>query len=246
VNPLLVPIVAVQGMWMRSTIEMASPAAGPTSGTVGDPSRSPVRIAVVGESTAAGCGVDTHNDGFAGCLARELAQRIRRPVTWEVVGQHGATARRIRYRFLPQLEENLDGQRLDLAVLLAGGNDVLSRRTPDEWGADLAAIVDDLAARAGRVAVAGTPPFAAFPALPATLGRYLAERGSALDAVSQQICAQRPQAIWISSTAGVPPPDSFAPDRFHPSAAGYRRWAQDVAPHIAHLVAQDGRRPRDA
>jgi len=233
VNPLLLPIVAVQGMWVRSTFKLASPAAGSTSGTVGDAARPPVRLAVVGESTAAGCGVDTHDEGFAGCLARELAQRTRQPVTWEVIGQHGATARRIRHRLLLRLGENLDGQRLDLAVLLAGGNDVLSRRAPGEWGDDLAIIVDDLAARAERVVVVGIPPFATFPSLPATLGRYLGERASALDAVSQQVCAQRPQATWISRPAGVPPPGFFAPDRFHPSAAGYRLWAQDVADHIA-------------
>jgi len=229
VNPLLVPIAAVQGRWMRSTIKLASPAAGPTSGTVGDPSRPPVRIAVVGESTAAGCGVDTHDHGFPGWLARELAARTRRPVTWEVVGQFGATARRIRYRLLPRLGENLN-----VAVLLAGANDVLTRRTPGQWRDDLAAIVGDLTGRAEQVAVAGVPPFAAFPSLPTTLGRYLAQRAGALDAVSQQVCAKQPRATWISSTDILPiGPDFFAQDCFHPSAAGYRRWAQAVAEHLA-------------
>jgi lysophospholipase L1-like esterase len=229
VNPLLVPIAAVQGMWMRSTIKLASPAAGPTSGTVGDPSRPPVRIAVVGESTAAGCGVDTHDHGFPGWLARELAARTRRPVTWEVVGQFGATARRIRYRLLPRLGENLN-----VAVLLAGANDVLTRRTPGQWRDDLAAIVGDLAGRAEQVAVAGVPPFAAFPSLPTTLGRYLAQRAGALDAVSQQVCAKHPRVTWIGSTDILPMgPDFFAHDCFHPSAAGYRRWAQAVAEHLA-------------
>jgi lysophospholipase L1-like esterase len=229
VNPLLVPIVAVQGIWMRSTIEMASPAAGPTSGTVGDPFRPPMRIAVVGESTAAGCGVDTHDDGFPGCLARELAARTRRPVRWEVVGQFGATARRIRYRLQPRL-----GANLNVAVLLAGANDVLTRRTPQQWRDDLAAIVEDLADRAEHVAVTGVPPFAAFPSLPTTLGRYLAERAGALDEVSQQVCVKHPRATWISSTDILPiGPDFFAHDRFHPSAAGYRRWAQVVADRLA-------------
>lgn len=120
-NPLLVPIAAAQGRWMRSTIKLASLAAGPTSGTIGDASRPPVRIAVVGESTAAGCGVDTHDHGFPGYLARELAARTRRPVTWEVVGQFGATARRIRYRLLPRLGENLH-----VAVLLSDSPEALS------------------------------------------------------------------------------------------------------------------------
>jgi len=229
VNTLLLPIVAAQGMWVRATIKMASPAAGPTSGTVGDPSRPPVRIAVVGESTAAGCGVDTHDDGFPGWLARELAARTRRPVRWEVVGQHAATARRIRYRLLPRL-----GEHLDVAVLLAGGNDVLAQRTPGQWGDDLAAIVDGLADRAEHVAVTGIPPFAEFPSLPSTLRRYLAQRAGAFDEVSKLVCAQRPRTTWISSTDILPiGPDMFAHDGFHPSAAGYRRWAQAVADHLA-------------
>jgi lysophospholipase L1-like esterase len=229
VNPLLLPIVALQGMWVRHATELLPPATGPTIGTVGDPSRPPVRIAVVGESTAAGCGVHTHDEGFPGWLARELAARTRRPVTWEVVGQHAATARRIRYRLLPQLGDNLN-----VAVLLAGGNDVLAGRTPGQWRDDLAAIVDDLTNRAEQVAVTGIPPFAAFPSLPTTLGRYLAQRAAAFDELSQRVCAEQPRAVWISSTSILPTgPDMFAQDRFHPSAAGYRRWAQAVAGHLA-------------
>ena len=228
-NPLLLPIAAAQGIWVRSTIKLVSPAAGPTSGTVGDPSRPPVRIAVVGESTAAGCGVDTHDHGFPGCLARELAARTHRPVRWEVIGQFGATARRIRYRLLPRLGENLN-----VALLLAGANDVLTRRPPEQWRDDLAAILDGLTDRAEQVAVTGVPPFAAFPSLPTTLGCYLAQRAGALDAVSQQVCAGQPQATWINSTDILPiGPDFFAQDRFHPSAAGYRRWARAVADHLA-------------
>ncbi|MEV6597995.1 SGNH/GDSL hydrolase family protein [Actinoplanes sp. NPDC051346] len=187
----------------------------------------PVRIAVVGESTAAGCGVDTHDDGFAGQLAREIAALTRRPVTWEIIGQHGATAHRIRHRLLPRL-----GAGLDVAVVLAGVNDVLSRRTLAQWGDDLGGIVDDLAGRAERVAVTGIPPFDEFPALPGTLRRYLARRGSALDAVARQVCAERPRSTWIGSTGVAVGADFFAGDRFHPSALGYGHWARTVAAHL--------------
>jgi hypothetical protein len=132
---------------------------------VGTTSRTPLRIAVVGESTAAECGVDNHDDGFTGCLAREVTARTQRPVRWQVVSQFGATARRIRYRLLPQL-----GEDFDVAVLLAGGNDVMSGRSPGQWRDDVSAIVDGLVERAGHVVVAGIPPFALFPSMPARRG----------------------------------------------------------------------------
>jgi lysophospholipase L1-like esterase len=223
---LHLPVAAAQGLWLRSTIKVAPPAPGPTRGRAGTTSRPALRIAVVGESTAAGCGVDSHDEGFAGSLARELTARTHRPVDWQVAGQLGATARRIRHRLLPQVDEDLDA-----AVLLAGGNDVMSRRTPEEWQDDLTAIVDDLTGRAGHVVVAGTPPFALFPAMPATLGRYLSERAAALDEVARRVCASRPCATWVTMP-GIPGPDFFARDRFHLSAVGYRHWAQVIAGHL--------------
>ncbi|WP_051773297.1 SGNH/GDSL hydrolase family protein [Saccharothrix sp. NRRL B-16314] len=228
-NPLLMPIVAAQGIWVRKSIKLLPPAAGPTTGSAGDAATGlPVRIAVVGESTAAGCGVDAHDEGFPGSLARTIAERTDRPVTWEAIGQHGATARRIRYKLLPQL-----GEDLTVAVLLAGANDVLGRRTPAQWAEDLGAVVDELGKRAEHVVVVGIPPFKTFPSLPGTLRRYLSQCAGALDAASQRVCAERPGALWINSTDVMPiGPDFFSEDRFHPSAYGYLRWAQAVADHI--------------
>jgi lysophospholipase L1-like esterase len=234
-NPLLLPIVAVQGIRVRRTTEAMPPAAGPRTGRVGDPAGEPLRVGVVGESTAAGCGVDRHDQGFAGALARDLSARTGRPVEWHVVGQDGATARRIRYRLLPQL-----GDGMDVAVLLAGVNDVLTRRAPSQWAEDLEAIVRDLVTRADRVVVAGLPPFGAFPAMPATLRRYLAERAAALDEVSRQVCARQQRARWVGAATLLPAgPGFFAADNFHPSAIGYRYWARMVATQLPSW--QDGR-----
>ncbi|MGW6873123.1 SGNH/GDSL hydrolase family protein [Streptomyces xanthophaeus] len=228
-NALLMPVIAVQGMWVRATTEVLPPAAGPNTGTVGtEAPGTPMRIAVLGESTAAGCGVDSHDEGFPGSLARVLSDRHGSPVTWEVVGQHGATGRRVRHRLLPQL-----GDGFDLAVVLAGSNDVLGRRTAEEWSDDLAAIVDDLADRATSVVVVGTPPFGEFPSLPGALARYCAERSAVIDRASAKVCVERPRVTWMNSTDIMQiTPDFFARDGFHPSAHGYRLWAQAVADHL--------------
>lgn len=231
-NSLLLPIVAVQGMVLRARTEVLPEAAGPTTGSTGD-GPDPLRLGVLGESTAAGVGVDNHDEGISSRLAHELAARLGRDVTWEVVGRNAATARRIRHRLLPELRGTYD-----VAVLLAGVNDVLGRRPAREWGEDVAAIVDDLAGRSERVVMTGIPPFDVFPALPTTLGRFLAEHAARLDAVSREVCAARPKATWISSTEILPGeiqrtgPDFFARDRFHPSALGYRRWAEAITDHL--------------
>ncbi|WTX00882.1 SGNH/GDSL hydrolase family protein (plasmid) [Streptomycetaceae bacterium NBC_01309] len=228
-RPHLLPVLALQALWVRARIEELPPAAGPTDGVVAGScagSEPALRLAVIGDSTAAGCGVDTHDEGIVGALARELSTAALRPVHWEVVGQHGATSLRIRHRLLPELRQ----ENFDVAVLLAGANDVLGRRTPAEWHDDLSAILADLTARAAHVVVAGIPPFAVFPSLPGALAGYLSRRAAALDEVADDLCAGNPRTTWIDS-AGLIPADVaafFARDRFHPSALGYRMWAQAI------------------
>ncbi|MFE2560899.1 SGNH/GDSL hydrolase family protein [Streptomyces sp. NPDC059352] len=237
-NPLLIPVVAAQAVYVRLTTETLPPAGGPDSGTAGGTAGAaadaaagagPLRIAVVGESTAAGCGVERHEDGFTGQFARELSARTGRPVDWSVLGRYGATARRIRYRLVPELDTGLH-----VAALLAGVNDVLTRRSSQDWGDDLAAVVGELAQRADQVLVTGIPPFGEFPSIPKTLGRYLGERAAVLDEVAQRVCSEVQGVTWIPSANVLPMgPDFFARDRFHPSAQGYREWAQVVAGKVA-------------
>ncbi|GAB3706986.1 SGNH/GDSL hydrolase family protein [Mariniluteicoccus flavus] len=226
-NPLLTLVAAAQGVRVRRSVEMLPEAAGPTRGVVsgGASGTGALRVAVIGESTAAGCGAATHDDGFAGAFARELARRESRSVEWQVAGQHGATTRRVRHRLLDRVDREVD-----VAVLLIGVNDVLTRRPVEDWTEDLSAILGALASRADRVAVAGIPPFTAFPALPRTLARYLAGRAELLDAAAREVCAGRAGVTWLNTAELVQEgPEFFASDGFHPSSLGYEQWAQAVA-----------------
>ncbi|HEX5533643.1 MAG TPA: SGNH/GDSL hydrolase family protein [Actinomycetales bacterium] len=212
------PLVAWQGYRVRRTLNPAPAPTDPNAGVTGpDPT---VRLAVIGESTAAGCGVDTFEDSIAAALARDLAERLHENVSWFVLGQDGATSRRILHRLLPDLPGGWD-----LVVLLAGVNDVLSRRPPAEWGANLEAILDGLEARSRRVVVAGLPTFTEFPQLPGALSRYLDRRARALDRVAEQVCRPRDRTVWVGSEGMDAAPGFFAVDGFHPSAEGYRQWA---------------------
>lgn len=225
ISPLLLPVIAAQGLWVRTTVRAA---AGPTdepSGTVTGSDLSRLRLAVVGESTAAGCGVDRHTDGFAAALAGEMAARTGQAVDWLSAGRYGATARRIRTDLLPVV-----GSGFNLVVVLAGVNDVLTHRRPPQWHDDLSGLLDDLRGRTTTIAVTGIPPFTLFPSLPAALARYLAGRAAALDRMSEKACSRR--AVFVPADFDTVPPDFFSADRFHPSAAGYRHWAVSVAERL--------------
>lgn len=204
----------------------------------------PLRLLVVGESTAAGVGVTSHDQGLAGQLATLLADQHQRAVDWAVVGQTGATLRRIRHRLLP-LVPQVPGD-YDLVVLLAGVNDVLGGTAPQSWAADLSAVLDGLGTRLapeGRLVVAGVPPFIHFPSLPNLLAAYLDTRGRRLDVATRAVLAgyvEQPappgedrysfaSARDLMPTGGSPAPGWFAADGFHPGPVGYAEWARGLA-----------------
>ncbi|MGW9630945.1 SGNH/GDSL hydrolase family protein [Agromyces sp. NPDC055520] len=226
------PLVAIQGRRARSEVEVLPEAAGPTTGRTAASDQPTLRLIVVGESTAAGCGAGTHDEAFTGSFARELGALHARPVDWAVHGRHGATIRRVRHRIIPGFDAYGD---VDIAVLLIGVNDVLARTPVSQWRDDLVAVLGALADLAEHVVVAGIPPFDAFPSLPRPLRTYLAERGRALDAAAQVVCAADPAVSWMSSSGlANAEAEFFARDGFHPSPAGYQWWARDIANQLSN------------
>jgi lysophospholipase L1-like esterase len=219
----------VQGRRFASTVTMAPPAAGSPSGSVDGRDGPPVRLVVLGDSMAAGHGVSFHGDGLAAQLAARLADRWGRPVAWRTIGQFGATTRRIRHRLLPTITEPCD-----VAVLMAGGNDVLSRRPLSQSQDDYAAILDGLTAWADRVVAFGVPPFRCFPSLPWALSRYLSARGARFDAMARRLCHER-GVDWISASVTLDD-DFFARDGFHPAPVGYAFIADTVADALGSMA----------
>ncbi|MBC7275735.1 SGNH/GDSL hydrolase family protein [Nocardioides sp.] len=231
-NPLLLPLVAAQAAHVRRNIGKEPRPAGPTKGLAPGPAAelgsSPLRLLVIGDSSASGRGAPTHDLAFAGSMARAFAARAERPVEWRALGKYGATSERIRHGVLTKVSGDWD-----LAVLLVGVNDILARRSVEAWTRDLTPIVETLQQHATHTVVPGIPEFGAFPSLPRTLRRYLAERAKVLDAAARLVCAGRRSVQWVSSAdLGPAEPSFFAADGFHASPAGYARWAEAICDHL--------------
>ncbi len=213
------PVLVAQARRLRRDTPRLPDAAQPWQGTVDGPD--PIRLLVLGDSTAAGVGADTQDDALPGNLARELAQRTGRGVAWRAVGRNGATTRDIVTDYL----DDATGAEYDIAFLTVGANDALGLRPRWAFGRDLRTIIARLRAVSPLVLMSSLPAFSRFELLPNPLRWNLYLHSQSLEDEARAIVAGT-EGAHISPP---PPPYTegfFATDLFHPSASGYRDWAR--------------------
>ncbi|MGV9326872.1 SGNH/GDSL hydrolase family protein [Streptosporangium sandarakinum] len=249
----LAPMLVVQGMRIRRGIPRLPEAAGPRTGVAGGAVVAPpagvseppgaggaagapfggpdgsggaagpvFRLAVLGESTAAGVGVATHDEGLAGFLAREAAARTGRPVRWQVAARSGVNTRTTTAELVPLLEP------ADVVVVALGVNELLELNRPRRFRGELRELVAAVRRRLPGVpiVVAGMPPVGRFPALPQPLRAVLGLRARALDHVMRDVARDAEGVVHATAEVPIETAGFFASDGFHPSATGYRYWAE--------------------
>jgi lysophospholipase L1-like esterase len=216
-------------------------AAGEDGGQL--PGAAPVlRIVMIGDSAAAGVGAATHAEALCGQLAAGLAALTGREVSWRVAARRGATARSIRATMLERLTEPTRRWTPDLVLVVAGANDALRLRRPAAFRRDVTALVAAVQHRLGRnapvpVLLVGLPPVHRFPSLPPWARWPMGGYARLLDRQLRRVAHGEPAvhhlpvgALPIATEAGL------APDRFHPSPAGYRAWGLALAASVATLM----------
>lgn len=232
----LLPVLVVQGRRVRRDTPRVPEAPGPREG-VADGAGAPLRLLVVGESTAAGVGAASHDEAVTGQTARVLAARTGRAVAWRVLGRNGATARTVRTDLL----EPAEGVRADVAVVALGVNDTLRFHAPGRWRRDLAALIAALRERCGAVPIvlAGVPPVGRFPALPQPLRATLGLRAALLDHTAARLAGDTKGVVHVPIPAldDRPVDAYFCADRFHPGPLGYAAWGAALAAAAASLVS---------
>lgn len=231
----LSPLLLWQARRVRRTTPRLTVAGGAHAGEVG--TGEPLRLLVIGESTAVGVGAAHHGEALAGELAARLATKLGRRVSWRVLGENGATARRTL-----RLLEATHTVAADLAVVVLGVNDVLEQTSAARWRRDVTALVTALHARTGarEVILLEVPPLVHFPALPRPLRDVLGADARRLDAALARVAARLdapPRRVRHYRFAFDGAREFFARDGFHPSARGYARWAELIADRLAREPA---------
>jgi lysophospholipase L1-like esterase len=214
----LAPIVLIQARRLRRTVPRLPDADGPRSGSTAGPR--PIRLAVIGDSTAVGAGVARIEDALPGALARELADG--RGVEWTAIGRSGDTSGEVLASFGPTIADVV----ADVAVLLVGWNDAMRLRSARAYRHDLDALVDriETASPRAQIVIVAPPAFARYDALPRPLRSALSAHAAGLTRVAARVASGRGAAL-VPGFDGA----AVASDGFHPNAAGYARMATAIA-----------------
>lgn len=225
----LAPILLAQALMVRKQAQLLPEPPGARAGVSGE--GPPLRLLILGDSSAAGVGAPTQAAALSGQLVAQLQGSFR--VTWQLEARTGATTATT-LSSLARLPED----RFDVAVTALGVNDVTRVVTRRQWIARQTAMHELLRQRFGvpRILATGMPPMGRFPLLPQPLRWVLGQQAERFDLALRELLAVQSDAEHVS--VDFPHDPRFAAsDGFHPSPDAYAHWAEILARRIIQSPA---------
>ena len=231
-------VLVAEAQLARRTIGNAEGEPPAPSGWYGQGRGGPaLKIALIGDSSAAGYGVDEVEETPGAILASGLAEAVDRRVYLTAVAKIGAQSKDLQ----GQIDQVLPVEP-HVAVIFIGANDVTHTvpiRTSQRLLGDA---IRRLRGAGVEVVIATCPDLGTIEPLAPPLkqvARAWSRRLAAAQATTTLECGGR--AVAMASVLGHEfvkfSELLFGPDRFHPSAAGYARMASVVLPTV--LAALD-------
>ncbi len=218
---LLGPVFYLQGKFVRKMTPQLPEPVGERNGHLGDGEH--LSLLIVGDSAAAGVGVDHQQEALCGCLLGVLASS--RSISWQLLASSGDSS--------AQLLEKLNqapAAVADVVVISIGVNDVTKLVNAGLWVNNLTAIAELLSTKfaAKYIYFSNVPPMHLFPALPQPLRWWLGVRARRLNRLMRQVVETQVQCRFVQTPLSSE--KSFiAADGFHPGKAAYQLWAHQLA-----------------
>lgn len=195
-----------------------------------------VKIALLGDSSAAGYGVESVQDTPGAHLASGVADGANRRVYLRSVASVGAQTRDLSR----QIDRAL-GVEPHVAVIMIGANDVTHSRLPSESVRLLSLAVRRLRESGAEVVVGTCPDLGTIEPIASPL-KQVARLWSRRLATAQTIATVEAGGRTVSLASVLAPEFTaapallFGPDRFHPSAAGYASLSSVLLPSVLAAV----------
>ena len=220
----LLPIVAIQGIKVRKNTPRLPEASGERDGVIG--SGKPLSLLILGDSAAAGVGVETQQDALSGAIITELGNEFT--LTWKLQAQTGNTTQQV-----IQAAKQISDQQYDIVITSIGVNDVTKFTSARSWLKQQKQLFADIQNRfkPKLIIVSGVPPMQHFPALPYPLAWLFGKYAAQMNQVLQQWLMPQDKFKFIQydikefQALDLP----MASDGFHPSKEIYAIWGQQIA-----------------
>lgn len=227
------PLLIGQGRYVRRVTPRLPEPEGERQGLTG--TGPDLRLLILGDSAAAGVGVERQDEALAGRLAAMLGQRFR--LHWVLEAETGRTSGNL----LAALAQVPDAT-FDVVLVSVGVNDVTGRTGDRLWLKHLSELSAQLRQRFGarHILFTAIPPMHGFPALPQPLRWYLGLRARQLNVLLEAFCGNT-ESAQLLSVAYPLEPASMAADGFHPGRDAYLLWAEHAAGVICELAPTKAR-----
>ena len=233
----LIPLLIVEGIRIRKNVPRLPEAKNPNGVVESQPGGLPFNIIAIGESTFAGVGVETHQEGFTGTFAQEIGTKTGLNVSWQVYARSGYTVKKMTHKLIPKINQ----YKPDLIIIGAGGNNAFKLRSLKSWRKDIQEMINVLQDKFPNTPIAFTnmPPIKDFPAFSKpvkfVLGNLVNFFGAELKRVVltfDNVFYSDKEIVlsdWIRKFHFKLGTSDFFSDGVHPSKLTYQTWAKDFA-----------------
>lgn len=218
---VLSPLLLLQGLYVRKVTPRLPEASGDRSGSLG--SGPPLRMLILGDSAAAGVGVQLQADALSGQLSKQLARTHQ--TSWQLWATNGSKSQN-----LIELLEQERQQAFDVVLVSIGVNDVTGVTSQQKWLAHLQKIIEILFNKftAQQIIFTALPPMHYFPALPQPLRWIFGWRAKQFNRNLQGLLASNPHCSFLELNTPMLA-EYIAEDGFHPNDKTYKIWAREAA-----------------
>ncbi|PXW72604.1 lysophospholipase L1-like esterase [Loktanella sp. PT4BL] len=218
---LLLPVLLGQAVFVRKRYIALPEPTGDRTGTIGQ--GPPLRLLILGDSSAVGVGVARQEQALLGQLTTHLAPHAT--VTYHLHAVTGAKTSDV-LAWLDTLQEGP----YDVAVTALGVNDVTKAVSLGRWQRQQTALLDRLTTQCGarKIVVSGLPPMGQFPLLPHPLRWVLGRQAARFDRHLHALVVARPACTMARIDLGLDK-TNMSEDGFHPGPAVYAAWAKEIA-----------------
>ena len=223
----LIPALVIQGNCVKkNTLRLPEPE-GAREGQTGTGNK--LSLLILGDSAAAGVGVEHQDDALLGAILHELKDDFE--IDWKLQAKTGDTSSKVIHAL-----DQIEVQHYDVIVTSVGVNDVTKLIPVEVWIQKQEQLYSKIQQKFSPklIIAAGVPPMNMFPALPNPLawlfGQYAKQMNQQLENfVNQQVNMQ-----WIEYDIEKYRAMNLqmAADGFHPSKEVYTLWGQEVAGKI--------------